>query len=198
MPVVETRRSAITGPASCCAYVNTVYSTVPWQTGYVWTISPSGTIVSGQGTKTVTVQWTATGTQWIGLNYTNLSGCSAPTPTIKNVTVNLCPSNPIVPDTSDNYTVINSIDVEPENVDLYIYPNPNDGSFTAIISAQEPGTYHLQIFSNLGVMVYESRDLQVSGTFRKEIDISNVANGVYNFVLINKDRSIQKRVIIRK
>jgi large repetitive protein len=81
---------AITGPASVCVNVNTVYSTVPWQTNYVWTISPSGTIVSGQSTKTVTVKWSTQGSHWIGLNYTNLNGCLSPSPTIKNVTVSTC------------------------------------------------------------------------------------------------------------
>jgi hypothetical protein len=94
--------------------------------------------------------------------------------------------------------VINTINGEPENVDLNIYPNPNDGSFTVIISAEKPDTYQLQIYSNLGVKVYELRDLLITGTIKQKVDIRNVASGLYNFILTNKDRTIQKKVIIRK
>jgi hypothetical protein len=181
---------SITGSSSCCINANTVYSTVPLQSGYSWTISPDGTIVNGQGTRTVTVSWASTGPQWIGLNYTNINGCSAPAQAIKNVTVNSCKSEINGPD-SLSLTAIGSLDIN-------IYPNPNDGTFTAIISAPNPGTYNLQLFTNLGVMVYELKNLEVSGTITRKIEIKNVANSIYTLVLTNKDQSIQKKVLIRK
>ncbi len=180
----------IIGSSSSCLNVNTVYSTVPLQSNYTWTISPDGTIVSGQGTRTVIVNWAATGAKWIGLNYTNMSGCSAPTPSIKNVTVNTCKDEFAGSDTLNNYPI--------GYVDMDIYPNPNDGSFTAIISSQIPGTYNLQLYSNLGVMVYELKNLYVSGTLMQKIEIRNIANSIYTLVLTNKDQSIQKKVVIRK
>jgi hypothetical protein len=180
----------ITGSSSSCINANTVYSTVPLQSGYSWAISPDGTIVSGQGSRTVTVSWASTGPQWIGLNYTNINGCSAPTQAIKNVTVSSCKSEINRPD-SLSITAIGKLD-------LSIFPNPNDGTFTAIISAPYPGTYNLQLFTNLGVMVYELKNLDVSGTITRKIEIKNVANSIYTLVLTNKDQSIQKKVLIRK
>jgi hypothetical protein len=181
---------AITGNSSCCINANTVYSTVPLQSNYSWTISPDGTIVSGQGTRTVTVTWASTGQHWIGLNYANISGCTASTPTIKTVTVNSCKSE---------FTGSDSLNIHATGkLEMNIYPNPNDGTFNAIISVQNPATYNLQLFSNLGVMVYELKNLYVSGTITQKIEIRNVANSIYTLVLSNKDQLIQKKVLIRK
>ena len=83
-------------------------------------------------------------------------------------------------------------------LDLLLYPNPNDGSFTVLITVPEPGNFDLQLFSNLGVKVYELRDVKVEGKLRKTIHLDNVADGVYNFILSDKDKMVQKRVIIKK
>jgi len=47
-------------------------------------------------------------------------------------------------------------------------------------------------------MVYELKDLYVSGTIRQKIEVRYVANSLYTLVLTNKDQSIQKKVLIRK
>ncbi|MCX6243594.1 MAG: T9SS type A sorting domain-containing protein [Bacteroidetes bacterium] len=82
----------ITGPNTLCVnsgYNN--YSTQPGMSGYAWTISAGGVINYGSGTNTITVSWTASGAQWVAVNYTNTGGCSAPTATQFNVTVNPMP-----------------------------------------------------------------------------------------------------------
>lgn len=82
----------ITGSASLC--VNSGYYYYSTQTGmnnYQWTISPGATIIWGQGTPDLIVTWDQPGAQWIRVNYTNSSGCTAPNPTQLNVTVNPLP-----------------------------------------------------------------------------------------------------------
>ena len=81
---------------------------------------------------------------------------------------------------------------------MNIYPNPNDGTFTAIISVDTPGVYDLRIYSNLGVVIYEMKDLKLEGTLKLKVDVGKVSDGVYNCILTNKDRSVQKRIIIKK
>jgi hypothetical protein len=187
---------SITGPASIKVNTNGTYSTTPWQTGYTWTISPGGVINSGQGTRVVSVKWTTVGPHWIGLNYTNLGGCSAPSPTIKNVTVTASKSsigdNGSIP--SGNTT--SETDTEPGS--FILYPNPNDGLFTIDVSNIEPGTYGLQVFSSLGAMVFEIKALTIEDRYIRKIDLRNLTDGVYNVVLRNKEATLQKRVIIRR
>ena len=81
---------------------------------------------------------------------------------------------------------------------MVVYPNPNDGYFTVSIAAHETGTYTLQLVSNLGVLVYELKDIEVSGTVSRNIDAKHLTAGVYTLLLTNKNHLIQKKVVIQK
>lgn len=83
----------ITGTTTVC--INSGYYNYTTQTGmsaYTWSVSPGGTINYGGGTNVITVSWLASGAQWVKVNYTNPSGCSAPAPTQLNITVNSLPA----------------------------------------------------------------------------------------------------------
>ena len=86
----------ITGSASVCVGTTGVnYSTETGMTGYIWNVSAGGTITSGNGTNVVTVTWNTAGAQTVSVIYTDANGCTAISPTIKNVIVNpvLCPND---------------------------------------------------------------------------------------------------------
>jgi hypothetical protein len=190
----------ITGPTTCCLNQIYTYSTTPFQTNYVWQVSPGDSIKTGQGTKLVTVKWKTTGARWIKLSYTGANGCPAPTPTTKNVTVSGCKTdfNGIAEDFSSQIEILENGMNTFGPLDLNLYPNPNEGSFTVVVTVPEEDTYTMQMFSNLGVMVYELRDIRIEGKLRRTIHLGYVADGVYNFILTNKEQMIQKRVIIKK
>ena len=79
----------ITGPATACVNTNSsVYTTQAGMSLYVWTITPGGTIILGQGTNSITVAWSATGANNVCVNYANGNGCTAAAPVCYNVTVN--------------------------------------------------------------------------------------------------------------
>jgi len=78
----------ITGPAtSCNGSTGNVYTTQTGMSGYTWSISAGGTITGGAGTSSITVTWTALGAQYVRVNYTNVSGCTAAAPVQYNVTI---------------------------------------------------------------------------------------------------------------
>ncbi|MEI7422356.1 MAG: gliding motility-associated C-terminal domain-containing protein [Prolixibacteraceae bacterium] len=82
----------ITGLASVCnGATGVIYQTESSMTGYIWTISSGGTITSGAGTNSITVNWNALGAQDVSVNYTNANSCTAASPTVKSVTVNALP-----------------------------------------------------------------------------------------------------------
>ncbi|MCX6268119.1 MAG: T9SS type A sorting domain-containing protein, partial [Bacteroidetes bacterium] len=84
----------LTGVTNLC--VNSgyyFYSTEPGMNNYVWSVSSGATIIWGNGTKELMVSWDVPGTQWISVNYSNSSGCTASTPTQLNITVNPLPSS---------------------------------------------------------------------------------------------------------
>ncbi|MEI7981890.1 MAG: T9SS type A sorting domain-containing protein, partial [Bacteroidota bacterium] len=79
----------ITGPGSACGIpsAGNVYSTEAGMTGYSWNVSAGGAITAGSGTNAITVTWTTTGAKTVNVIYTDGTGCTAGTPTVKNVNV---------------------------------------------------------------------------------------------------------------
>ena len=85
----------LTGPTPVCQNsIGNVYATDLGMTDYTWLVSAGGTITSGgSGTdNTVTITWTGFGPQTVSVNYTNLAGCVAAAPKVKNVMVNVAPT----------------------------------------------------------------------------------------------------------
>jgi len=82
----------ITGPASVCAGLSATYTTESGLTSYTWNVSAGGNITSGAGTNSITVLWNTVGPQLVDVNYVIGTGCTALTPTVKNITVNALPA----------------------------------------------------------------------------------------------------------
>jgi len=84
----------ITGPLTTCqGSTANVYTTETGKSGYIWFVSPGGTITAGgtAGNNTVTVTWNTPGVQTVSVNYTSSLGCPGATPTLYPVTVNPLP-----------------------------------------------------------------------------------------------------------
>jgi len=82
----------ITGPDMTCIGQSYVYSTEAGMSGYTWTVSGGGQIMSGAGTNAVTIMWNNTGSQSVSVTYTSASGCPAAAPTSLDVTVGNLPT----------------------------------------------------------------------------------------------------------
>ena len=84
----------ITGNAAACLNsTGNVYNVQLGMTNYGWSVS-GGTITAG-GTSSdasVTITWTSVGAKSVSVNYSNVSGCTAVSPTLYNVTVNPLPA----------------------------------------------------------------------------------------------------------
>lgn len=78
----------ISGPASACTTIASVYTTQAGMTSYTWSVSAGGSITSGLGTNSINVLWNAAGSQTVSVNYTNANGCTALAPVNYPVTVN--------------------------------------------------------------------------------------------------------------
>jgi hypothetical protein len=94
MVVNSSPNPTLTGPTTVCQGSNwATYFTQTGKSNYVWNVSAGGTITSGGGTNSfyATVNWNGGGAQWVSVNYSNSNGCSAPNPTVLNVTVNPLP-----------------------------------------------------------------------------------------------------------
>lgn len=83
----------ITGNNSVCVNSgNYTYSSETGMTSYLWTLTPGGVLVSGQGTNTIMVAWTSAGSNNVSLSYTDQHGCNPPAPASLPVTVQPLPA----------------------------------------------------------------------------------------------------------
>ncbi len=79
IPVMD-GNAPIEGPATVCKGSEATYSVIPYHgTEYTWSISPGATLVSGQGSNQILVEWpnkSSINSGWVKVDYTNCSqGC---------------------------------------------------------------------------------------------------------------------------
>ena len=79
-----------------------------------------------------------------------------------------------------------------------IYPVPNDGKFTVSIATPSAGLFTISVFNNLGILVSETRDIQVDSRSNQVIDLRPVASGVYTIVIRNGNSRVIKKMVISK
>ena len=56
--------------------------------------------------------------------------------------------------------------------------------------------FDIRIMSNLGVVVYERKGVEVDGSLKQEIDLSRMPKGIYSVVLLSGDTQIIRKVVI--
>lgn len=88
-------------------------------------------------------------------------------------------------------------DIEKENINLRIYPNPSNGIININLEKDNSESfysdYELRIINMLGKEVYSS-------DYKNQINVSNLNNGVYLISIINKktNQTKQEKIIIQK
>ncbi len=242
----------VTGPAAVCAGSTGVAYSVPTianAASYVWTVPAGATITSGATTKSIVVTFGPTaGTGVVNVKGTNTCGNGTVSADL-NVTINAIPAtpvvtangnvltssatsgnqwyyagNPIAGATGQTYTVTSNTgyywcvvttngcsspisnkvwivvtgQIELQASNFNVYPVPNDGRFTVSIASPVQETFTIEIYNQLGAKIYELGDVQVNGTFEKQIDLRPIANGIYSVIFLNSEHKIVKKVLINK
>jgi len=152
-------------------------------TAYLWVIDPAEAgSISGTST-TGTVQWNNTfwGTASIAARAINQCGQSDISESIE-VTV-------------DNTVGLAEL---PDNLDIAIYPNPNNGEF--IVDFNSAGTHNLNvvIYNTLGKVVYSKSGIRFTGKHTDHINLDDIPEGLYFLVVEGKDIYMANKIIIRK
>lgn len=79
---------------------------------------------------------------------------------------------------------------------LMVTPNPGNGQFVVQCNANSGADVYVTITDALGRTVYTSADQSQGGQFRKEIDLSALASGVYNVHVSNGSGEGVTRLVI--
>jgi hypothetical protein len=75
-----------------------------------------------------------------------------------------------------------------------VYPNPTDGKFTISFNGSFNSAVKIQVYNNLGVVVYEREDVKASSMF---VDLGAVASGTYGLVISGDNYHFVKNIIVR-
>jgi hypothetical protein len=110
------------------------------------------------------------------------------------VTWNGCSS-----DTSNHiWIVMPGIQPLPSSAKFVVYPVPNDGQFTAAITYPTLENFTIKVYNNLGVMIYEIRNVEVDGTTERSIDLRPTPSGIYSVIFENGNNRVIRKILINR
>ncbi|MDP1727569.1 MAG: T9SS type A sorting domain-containing protein [Bacteroidota bacterium] len=155
------------------SYTYSVLSQV--NVSYVWTIT-NGTINAGQGTASVNVTWTNSGSGSIKVEGSNQQNCNDSN--LMNVTV-----------------ISTGMNEMTQFQTLQIFPNPNNGNFIVSAGIIKSGNYSIQIFNALGDIVYTLSAGFKPGKNDMEIELPRVS-GIYFLRISDTHFQQVKRFVI--
>ena len=82
---------------------------------------------------------------------------------------------------------------------LKIYPNPSNGNVAVNYAITGSGNVCITILDELGQVVYKSSATKVAGNYAEQLNLENVASGIYTLRLqTNTGSSVKKLVVMKK
>lgn len=142
---------------------------------YNWTIT-NGTILSGQGTNSVSMKWLSKGIGKIKAEITSTLGCI---------------------DSNSLNVSINSVGVyEVKNTfNLQVFPNTNNGSFMIRTNKNTTDQTTISVVNMLGQEVWKQNQTISSGVQETQIN-TNLSEGIYLFRVQNDEGLVIKLIVV--
>jgi PKD repeat protein len=85
---------------------------------------------------------------------------------------------------------------ETESVAFNVAPNPSNGAFRLNLTGVQSGNASVKVYNLVGQEVYSSTVESVKGSFTKDVQLEQVANGVY-FVKVNVNgQTATKKIVV--
>jgi len=171
--------------------------------GVNWTnvFSKSGALLSTTGT-TIGTLFTPTSAQWrkeaitlTGYNNSNLIVKFTSTSDFGNNlyldNINLSQvANPL------NLAGINTLNYD--NVSVTLYPNPSNGQTNVVIGSTKAGKATISMMNALGQVVFTKQVNVETGSNNIQLDVKDLASGIYNVVVATENGSTVKKLTVSK
>jgi hypothetical protein len=87
---------------------------------------------------------------------------------------------------------------DPNGAGFSIYPVPNDGNFVATMVAPGEETYTIMVYNDLGMKMYEQRDIRVKGKVQHAINLDNPATGIYTVIFVGKNQTVIRKILVTR
>ena len=173
----------ITGSETGCQGYTEIYSVpaITYADDYVWTMDPPEAGTTTENGAECTVIWSDTyeGIATMKVCGTNDCGDGAWSAEFEVMV--------------ENCTGIGSIR---NNGIVAIYPNPSTGVFTVEFNATD--IVNLSLVNAIGEVVYQMDRLELNGAFTHQIDLANVAEGIYYLKMSGKSINKIEKIVISK
>lgn len=174
--------SAITGQATICYNLqNASYSctAVSGATAYTWTVPAGVTIVSGQGTTNVVLNFNGTPGSTIQLKVKSENSCGQSGNRIANISLLNCPRLEMVSDAEFN-----------------LFPNPAADEVTVMFNTETEEKTELQILNPQGQMVMSPMILSGTGQQQYKVSTTVLTDGVYFVLIKNSDGLVETKKLV--
>jgi len=79
-----------------------------------------------------------------------------------------------------------------------IFPNPGNGLFTASFQAPDNDNYVIKISNTLGQIVYQESLSNFSGTYSRQLDITNYGKGLYILSVESSKEQYVRKIVVCK
>lgn len=94
--------------------------------------------------------------------------------------------------------ILNTASIENiEQLNVNVFPNPASNYINISYSLEITHNLRINLYNNLGQLLYTYQMNNMSGTFNKEIDISNLSAGMYSLEINASGFSNVRKIIIQ-
>lgn len=76
-----------------------------------------------------------------------------------------------------------------------VYPNPTSGTVTFEMFFPGDEDIYIYVYTSVGQLLYIDRCTKITGTYTKEMDMTELPRGIYTFRMFNGTKSVTKRVV---
>jgi hypothetical protein len=140
-------------------------------TGYNWSLSGGGNIISGQNTTSISASWLMSGYYTLSVNANNSCGASS------NQTLNV-----LVIDSNNPFQI-------------KVTPNPSPGNFYLTAKGVIDKEMHIEIFNLLGQKIYSDQQRAGTNNYSRLLNLEKVASGVYVVKIIIDNKTYVKTIV---
>jgi hypothetical protein len=98
---------------------------------------------------------------------------------------------------SDAYYYIMTGMESPSQVQVSVYPVPNDGRFRITLTGLKNEPTSIAIVNALGVVIYHQEALPLSGEYLAGFDLRPIVPGVYTLVIGNSTSRFSRKLVIQ-